>query len=476
MTKNSLISNLSWKFAERISAQLVSMIVSVILARLLDPAHYGLIAMVIVFITLANILVSDGLASALIQKKDTDMLDYSSFLYFNVVVAVILYGILFLAAPYMTVFYGEGYEILTPVLRVLGLRVPLTAVSSVQHAYISKKMLFGKFFWATLVGTVTSAVVGITMAYYGFGVWALVAQQLVSNTVNILTLAIIVGKLPAFAFSFQRIRTMMGYGIKILGSGLLNTGFQEFRTIIVAKFYSSADLAFYDKGAYFPKLIIGNINSAVTAVLFPKMANEQDDIEKVKQMTRQSIRFGSFLLFPMMLGMASVARPFVIVLLTEKWLPCVPLLQMFCIFYLFQPVHSANMQAIKALGKGSTYLRLEAIKKVIELITLLITIGISIEAVVIGMTVLATLFTVVNAIPNVKYLNYMIKEQMLDMLPALLRSVAMVLVVIGIGLIPMSELLRLIVQILSGIVTYILLAGLTRSKELRYLLQLLKRR
>lgn len=474
MKKSGLISNLSWKFAERISAQLVTTVVSIILARLLDPSDYGLISMVMIFITMANVFVSDGLASALIQKKDADALDFSSFLYFNIVVSIGLYLLLYCTAPFIVLFYGEGYEILTPVLRVLSLRIILTSVNSVQHAYVSKKMMFGKFFWATLIGTGFSAAVGIFMAYSGFGVWALVAQYLVSTSVSTLTLAIAIKKMPLLAFSFKRVKVLLRYGSKILASGLLITGFQELRALIVGKVYSSADLAFYDKGRHFPKLLITNVNTSISSVLFPKMSNEQDNIARVKNTTRNSIRFGSFVLCPLMLGLAAVAEQFVTVLLTEKWLPCVPLMQLFCIVYLFQPMHTANAQAIKAMGRSDIYFWLELIKKAIELLALLITMRISVDAIVVGMALLTTSFTFVNAYPNIKLLNYSFGEQMSDILPAVGCSAIMAVIVMAVGLLPIHALPLLIIQVLIGATAYILLAIITKNKEFNYIIGLVK--
>ena len=471
--KHELLSNLAWKFGERISAQLISTVVSIILARLLEPSHYGTVSMVMIFITIANVFVSDGLGSALIQKKDADEVDFFSVLYFNIGFSCVLYVILFFGAPLVSMFFGEGYEALTSVLRVLGLRIILTAINSVQQAYISKKMMFRKFFLATLGGTIVSAVVGIAMAYGGYGVWALVAQYLVSTSVSSVTLGFAIGKRPKFVFSLNRVKALVPFGIRILGTGLLITVYQELRSLIIGKKYSTDDLAFYDKGRSFPLLIVTNINSSISAVLFPKMSEEQDDRQKIKSTTRNSIRFSAMILCPMMLGLAAVADSFVRVLLTDKWVPCVPLLQLFCIIYLFQPIHTANMQAIKAVGRSDIYLKLEIIKKVIELAVLLTTMWISVDAMVIGMAVCATAFTFVNAYPNIKLLNYGIKEQMADILPPIVMSLIMGAAVLGVGLIPMPLIVKLIVQVAVGIAVYFGLALLTKNKELLQLLKLL---
>lgn len=472
MGKNSksVLNNLAWKFAERIAAQLVTLIVSVVLARILDPSHYGIIAIVTIFITLANVFVSNGFGSALIQKKDADALDFSSVLWFNIGFSVTLYFVLFFAAPYIAAFYGTGYEILTPVLRVLSIRLIFSAINSVQQAYVAKKMIFYKFFLATLFGTILSAFVGIWMAYNGFGVWALVAQYLTNTTVDTFVLGISLGKKPLFKISIERLKGLLRFGIHILGTSLLITGYQELRALIIGKLYSPANLAYYDKGKQFPNLIVANINTSIGAVLFPKLANEQDNLLALKQTTRQSIRFSSFIMSPMMLGLVAVAESFVSLILTDKWLPCVPLLQLFCIFYLFQPIHTANIQAMNAVGRSDLSLKLEIIRDAIQLVILVFVMWISVEAIVMSMAIMSTLFTFLNAYPNIKLLNYSIKEQMSDILPNVAMAVIMFICVSTVKMIPMNDIITLIVQLIVGLAVYLLLSIVTKNKQFIYLM------
>jgi len=474
--KSGLLSNISWKFAERITAQLVTLVVSIVLARLLEPKDYGIISIVTIFITLANVLVSDGFGSALIQKKDADELDFSTVLFFNIGFSILLYLFLFFCAPFISNFYGNEYSILTPVLRVLGLRIIISGINSVQQAYVSRKMIFRKFFLSTLLGTVVSAVVGIVLAYKGFGVWALVAQYLTNTTVDTIVLAVTVRMPVIFNFSGKRLKSLLNYGSKILGASLLITGFQELRALIIGKIYSSSDLAYYDRGKQFPSLIVTNIDTSIGAVLFPKMSQLQNDIKTVRETTRNSIRFSAYIMCPLMLGMAAVAKPFVSLILTDKWLPCVPLLQLFCIVYLFQPIHTANMQAIKALGHSDTYLKLEMIKKTIELISLLVVMWISVEAIVICMAVLTISFTFVNAYPNKKLLNYSFKDQMADILPAIFMSLIMAIIVWSISLLQLPLVLGLGLQIVMGGIIYVLLSIITRNREMKYIISVVSSR
>lgn len=470
----SLLSNLSWKFAERIASQAVSFVVSIVLARILAPSDYGAIAMVMIFVTLANVIAEGGFSSALIQKKDADKLDFSTVFYFSLVFSIGLYVILYVAAPSISLFYGDGYEVLTPVLRVIGIQVIIYAVNSVQQAYVSKKMMFQKFFWSTLVGTIVSAILGLAMAYSGCGIWALVGQQLSMTVTNVLVLYIVTRKLPGLMFSFERLKGLFNYGAKILGASLLVSLFLDLRSLIIGKLYSAKDLAFFDRGRQFPNLIVVNVNSSVGAVLFPKMSEQQDDTQKIKETCRMSIRFSSFVMMPLMMGLAACGGPLIRLLLTDKWIDCVPFLQLFCIIYMFYPMHTANMQAIKALGHSGTFLKLELLKKIIELICLVLVMKISVIAIAVNMAILTTLFTFINAFPNVKYLNYSLVEQMKDITPPIVMSTIMGVSVYLLGqLLTFSDYLNLLVQIIVGISIYVSLSILTKNAEMKFILKLL---
>ena len=470
---SSTLTNLSWKFAERISSQLVSFVVSIVLARILAPSDYGAIAMVMIFVTLANVFVEGGFSSALIQKKDADKLDFSTVFYFSVVFSIILYAVLYISAPYISRFYGKDYEILTPVLRVIGLQVIVFGVNSVQQAYVSRKMMFKKFFWSTLVGTIVSAAVGLIMAYSGYGIWALVGQQLTSAITNTVVLYLVTRKLPGLMFSFQRLKGLFGYGAKIMGTHLLIAVFNNVRSLVIGKLYSAKDLALFDKGGQFPSLLMNNINFSLGAVLFPKMSQEQDNRLRVKETIRNSIRFSSFIVMPLMLGLAACAEPFIRLLLTDKWVGCVPYLQLFCLTYMFYPLHTANMQAIKALGKSGIFLKLEIIKKTLELLSLFLVMRISVMAIAINMTILATLFIFVNSYPNKKLLNYSLKEQISDITPSLSNAFIMAIIVYCIGMVQFPDAIILAIQIFVGVFVYVILSKITHNKEMKFLLNLI---
>lgn len=470
--KKKVFSSLIWKFSERISAQLVTFVVSIFLARLLDPAHYGSIAIVNIFITFANVFVDSGFGSALIQKKDADNKDFSSVLYCNVVISALLYALLYWAAPYIALFYKM--DVLSPVLRVLGLRIIVAAVNSVQHAYVSKHMLFKKFFWSTLGGTLLSGVVGIVMAYKGYGIWALVAQYMTNTTVDTIVLWFTVKWRPNFVFSIKRIVKLFSFGWKILVSSLIETGYNELRSLIIGRMYTPKDLAYYNKGKSFPNLVVTNVNSSVQSVLFPAMSNKQENKAAVKAMTKRSIRVSSYIMFPIMLCLALVAKPFVSLLLTDKWLSCVPYLQISCVVLAFMPIHTANLQAIKAMGRSDTYLKLEIAKKISGLIILLSVFKYGVMVIAVS-TIFATLISsVINAFPNRKLLSYGYFEQIKDLFNGIIPLSFMLVAVYFSGLIPVGNLSKLMIQVLVGMISYIFVSVITKNESFNYILSTVK--
>lgn len=466
MNNKSVFSNFIWRFAERCGAQLVTFIVSIVLARILMPEDYGTVALVTIFTTIMQVFVDSGLSTALIQKKDADDLDFSSVFYFNFVMCIILYLIMFLAAPLIASFYNMLE--LTPIVRVISLTIVISGVKGIQQSYVSRNMLFKRFFFATLGGTIFSAVLGIWMAYAGAGVWAIVAQQLSNTTIDTLILWITVKWRPKLMFSRERLKGLLGFGWKMLCSALLDTGYNNLRNLLIGKIYSSSDLAFYNQGDKFPKLIATNINTSIDSVLLPAMAKEQDDKDRVKNMTRRSIKVSCFIMAPLMIGLACCASNIVTIVLTEKWLPCVFFLQIFCITYMFYPIHTANLNAIKAMGRSDLFLKLEIWKKAIGLILLLSTMFISVEAMAYSLLISTLTSMIINSWPNKKLLNYSFLEQMKDILPSIYLAVGMGAVVYLIGFLPIPTLPLLLIQVTCGGVIYIVGSAVIRLEPYVY--------
>lgn len=470
MSTNKVTSNLIWRLLERFSAQGVTFFVSIILARLLDPAVYGTISLVTVFTTILQVFVDSGLGNALIQKKNADDLDFSSVFYFNIFICTMLYLGMFFAAPLIAAFYEKPD--LVAIVRVLSLVLVISGVKNVQQAYVSRNMMFKRFFWATIVSTIGSAVVGITMAYKGFGVWALVGQTLFSQLFSTATLWATVKWRPKWMFSFQRLKGLFSYGWKLLVSNLINTAYKDLRQLIIGKLYTTADLAFYNKGHQFPQLIVNNISSAIDSVLLPAMSSEQDNRVRVKNMTRRAIKISTYVMMPIMMGLAVCADPVVTILLSEKWLPCVPFLRVFCFTMAFYPIHSANLNAIKGMGRSDLFLKLEIIKKAIGLTAVLTTMWVSVEAMAYSLLVTTVISSFINAFPNQKLLNYHYGEQLLDMLPTILLTLGMGAIVYCVTFLGLNDVVTLVIQVPLGILFYVVGSKLMHIDSFEYILNL----
>lgn len=468
--KGLVISNLIWKLLERFGAQGVTFVVSIVLARLLDPDVYGTVAIITVFTAILQVFVDSGLGNALIQKKDADDVDFSTVFFFNLVMCVVLYMWMFWAAPLIAAFYEKAE--LTILVRVLSLTLIISGIKNVQQAYVSRHLMFKKFFRATIGGTIGGAVLGLWMAYKGYGVWALVTQSLFSLTIDTSILWITVKWRPVFKFSWQRLRNLLSYGWKLLVSSLIDVGYKELRSIIIGKRYSLEDLAFYNRGEQFPILIVANVNASIDSILLPIMSSEQNNRDVVRTMTRRAIKTSTYVMTPLMVGLAICAEPIVRLILTDKWLPCVVYLRIFCISYAFYPIQTANLNAIKAMGRSDIFLKLEIVKKSIGLISLVATMFISVKAVAYSMVFTAVMSQVINAWPNKKLLNYDYISQLRDMLPQIVISLLMGAGVYGISFIPIADGVQLIVQILVGIVLYICFSILFRIESFFYILEL----
>lgn len=472
--RQKVFSNLIWRFMERFGSQAVSFVVSIVLARLLEPELYGSVALVLVITSILQVFVDSGMATALIQKKDTDDLDFSSVFYFNLAFCLLLYTGLFLAAPPLSRAYGDSS--LVPVIRVLGLTIVVSGVKNVQQAYVSKTMQFRRFFFATLGGTIFSAAVGIFMAYLGYGIWALVMQQLLNAAVNTAILWLTVGWKPRRCFSLRRLKVLVAYGWKILVSALLDTAYLKLYQLVVGLKYTSADLAFYNKGDQYPNLLVENINSSIDSVLLPVLSAEQDEREQVREMTRRAVKTSTYLMFPMMAGLAVCAEPFVRLLLTEKWLPSVPYMQVFCLMYAFYPLHTANLNAVKAMGRSDIFLKLEILKKLISTVLLVASVNLGVYAIALSQLLSCLMAAVINAWPNRRLLGYSFLSQLRDVLPALLLSGIMGGAVWCLSLTNLPDLPLLIVQVAAGAAIYAGLSAAFGVDSFRYLLGAIRRR
>ncbi|HIT06603.1 MAG TPA: lipopolysaccharide biosynthesis protein [Candidatus Scybalocola faecipullorum] len=465
--------NLIWRFLERTGAQGVTFVVSIILARLLDPSTYGTVAIVTVIISLLQVFIDSGLGNALIQKKDSDYIDFSTVFYFNVAACSLMYIVLFISAPYIAMFYSMPD--LTPVIRVLGITLIISGVKNIQQAYVSKKMMFKKFFFATLGGTIGSAFIGIVMAYQGFGVWALVAQNLFNNLVDTIILWLTVKWRPILKFSYSRLKKLFGFGSRLLVTDLLENLYNDISQLIIGKQYTSAQLAFYNKGKQFPYYVVTNINSSLKSVLFPVFSEAQDDLVYLKSITRKSIQLSNYLISPMIIGLAACAETFISCLLTDTWLPCVIYLRLFCICYLFQPIQTTNKNAIKALGKGEILLKIQLIVRCVGIALIILAIKWGIIAITLAVIFTNLFEQVLLATENKKLLQYGYVDQFVDMFPAIAMSLIMGTVVYWMQNIPAHSAIVLLLQVIVGFLIYLIESIFTKNNTFIYILSFLRK-
>lgn len=472
ITKNKVVSSMIWKFLERSGAQFVQFFLSIILARLLTPSDYGVIALILVFTQISNVFISSGFGTALIQKKDSDELDFSSVFYLSLFVAFVCYFILFFLAPTIAKFYNN--ELLIGYIRVVAISLFFSAINGVQGTYVSKKMQFKRFFFSSMGAVLGSGIIGVILAYNGFGVWALVMQHVFSGFFSFVILWFTVKWRPKLIFSFARVKTLFSFGWKLLCSGLLDTVFRNIYNLIVGRIYNSQILGYFNRGHQFPQVIATNLDGSIQSVMLPTLSANNDNPSEVKRITRRSISTSAFVLMPCMFGLAAVAEPLVKVLLTDKWLPCVPFLQLACISYALYPIHTANLTGINALGRSDIFLKLEIIKKCVTVLNILITLPLGIYAMAIGQVVSGFISTFINAYPNKKLMGYSYFEQWKDLFPSFVLSIVMAGVVWLMNFISITPLLLLIIQIIVGIIVYVVLAKLFKLEVYNYFVNTLK--
>ena len=468
---NKISTGLAWSYGERILAQAVSFVVSIVLARIISPDEFGLIAMVMIFIDICNVFVTSGLGSGLIQKKDVDEIDFSTVFWVSLGLGLIIYAIVYALSPTIEGFFH--YQNMAAVLRVMGLRLILASINTIQHAYVSRKMIFKKFFFATLFGTVVSAVVGIVMAVKGYGVWAIVGQYLTNTTIDTIFLTFTLDWHPKFILQWERIGYFIRYGWKVLTAALIDNIYTNLRSFIIGKRYTSADLAYYNKGIQFPSIIVTNINSSIIRVMFPALSVEQDDKNKMREMVKRSVQISAFLLCPLLVGLMVISKPLITILLTEKWIDCIPYIYVFSLTYLFMPIHAINEQAIKATGHSEITLKVEITKKVVGVVLIILSIVFYDKAITLALSFLAysLVALVINSLPGKKLYHYGTIEQIRDVLSPLSLSLIMGSIVYPIQLLVYQPALVILLQVIIGIMVYIGLSRLTKNSSYDYLMR-----
>lgn len=471
-SRGIILKSFFWKLLERFSTQLIQFVITIVLARLLLPEQYGVIALITIFIQLCDVIIDSGLNTALIQKKNADNLDFSTIFFFSISMAVLLYVLLFFCAPIMAHFYEN--EELIPIIRVLSLTLPLYAFNSIQRAYVSKHMLFQRLFYSSLGAIILSGSLGIFFAYHGYGVWALVAQSLSSQLFTTIIMWLTIRWRPVWQFSKERFKGLFDFGWKILASSFVITLFMNLRKLVIGKFYAPAALAYYEKGDQMPSMVMNNIFTSVQTILLPAFSEAQDDPSRVKSMMRRSTKLNCFFVYPLMVGLIVAAKPLVLLLLTEKWLPIVPFIQILSIANFFRPITIANVQAITAMGHSGITLKLEIIKKTLDIIILVISACIGVLAIAWGCVLFNFLCVFINIAPNKRLLNYGIREQIIDAVPTFLIALVMGICVYWIQLLPLSNIVVLLLQFVLGMAIYAVLSLLFKEDSFMYVIQIFK--
>ena len=457
-------------------SQGVTLIVSIILARLLDPSDYGTVAIVTIFTTLGITFVTAGFGAALVQMKDPQNEDYDTAFTLNLTTSIVLYVLLYFTAPYIAVFY-ETPE-LTTVLRLMSLILPISAFSTIKYAYLQKHLQFKKYALVTLCAGIFSGVLGITMAFAGFGVYALVAQSLSKYLIDMIVLLIVCPLRTRIGFSADRCKKMFPFASKVFLSTLVMNIESDIRGLVIGKKYTSSDLAYYNKASTFPRMIVVNTNGAVSRVLFPTVANNQNDLKKVLEFVRKNVTMQSFLITPLVTGLMAVARPFILTLLTDTWAQAIPFMYLICLTYIMMPYENTCKEALLGIGKSGLVFKDMLITKSVSLATIIVAVVFtnSVHLIAVGGIVATAVSLVLYSTQMRKYFGYSISDQIKDLGGAYLCCAIMGVSTFSLNYLGLRPIVTLVIQIAFGITVYCVLAKLFRINAFEDTLKMITKR
>ena len=480
--KKKVAKGAIWTLMEKLSVQGVGFLVSMVLARLLTPSEHGIIALTTIFFAVTNVLVDGGFGTALVQKKKADDLDFNSVFYLSIGMSIMAYALLFLAAPTIAAFYET--PILVPMLRVASVSFFFNAINSVQNAELVRKMLFHLSFRISLITALVSAICGVTLAFLGYGVWALIWAMLISGFAGCLARCLIIAWRPRLMFSFARLKPLFAYGWKMSASALLDQVFVNLNGILIGKFYTKADLAYVDKGNMLPKTVMSQVDDTLGRVSFPALVQLQDDKIALREAMRAMMRCSTFLVFPLMTGLACCSNSLIVLLFGDQWTAAIPYMMLACFSFALWPFHTINLRGIMAIGRSDVFLKLEIIKKASKLLFILAFFRFGVLPFMAACAfALGPLSVVINAWPNRKLLDYTLRMQILDVFPTSLVCLAEAAVVLGCGYVldclgwnrmasNWSLILSLMIQFVIGGVVFFSLSYVFRLKPLLMLLQM----
>ncbi len=467
-----VFSGMKWKAVERFSLQIINAVTPMVLARLLMPEDFGTIAILSVFISIAQTLVNNGLGNSIIQKKDSDDLDCSTVFYTQFAIAIICYAVLFVAAPFIAKLYKNPE--LSLMLRVMSLSIVISAIGAIQITVMKKNMQFQKSFAINTFATIIYGVVGIGLAYAGFGPWSLVWANLANGIALPLGAIFMVRWRPTLGFSFERLKSLFSYSWKLTVGWLIGTLHQDLYVLVVGKRFSATTLGYYNRAGSFPQIISKTVTEVVDGVMFPAMSQIQEDREKLRSITKTLLSMNSYILFPVFLGLSAVAKNLVTIILTEKWLPSVPMMQIVCVTYALASINNSNMQVFNSMGRSDIFMKFELIKRSISIVLLVAVSFINIYAVIVVLLLMAVLSNMMNAYQNKKLLGIKFREQAKCLIPSFACAAVMWIAAMAVGFIKMNIFLSLGIQIITGVITYLALSYIFKLQPFTYLLSYVK--
>lgn len=472
--KQKTVTGILWSSIERFSVQGVQFVIMIIMARILLPSDYGMIGMLAIFIAISQALIDSGFSNALIRKTNRSDVDFSTVFYFNIVIGILLYLILFFTSPLIAEFYKTPE--LTNLTRIIALNLFINSLAVVQRAILTIRIDFKTQAKASFCAALLSGIIGIIMAYTGFGVWAIAVQTVSNGFINTGLLWILSKWKPLRVFSYHSFKELFFFGSKLLFAGLLNVIYQNIYTIVIGKKFHSTDLGYYTRADQFAQFPSSNLTGIMQRVTFPILSEIQDDKERLAKAYRKFLRLSAFIIFPLMTGLAAVAYPFIGCLLTEKWNFTALLLQIICFSYMWYPIHAINLNLLQVEGRSDLFLKLEIYKKLLGVVVLCVTIPMGLVAMCWGAVVSSLLALVLNTYYTNKLIRVGLIKQLRDLSPALFYSFSMSAVVhFFIHLID-QQFLQLFLGIIVGIVYYFLISYLTKSQDLQEFILLIKRK
>lgn len=470
--KDKTVKGVIWSAIDRFSAQGVKFVFSILIARLLVPEDYGVIAMLGIFMAVSQTFIDSGFGTALIRKIDRTETDFSTVFYFNIVVAAVFYLILFFSAPAIAKFYET--PLLESVTKVFALNLIINSFAGIHNAKLSIDIDFKSRAKISIISSIVTGVVGLWMAYAGYGVWALVVQHICSSVLRTVMLWIIVKWRPKLIFSWKSFKELFSFGSKLLASGLLDTVYNNLYTLIIGKVFSPSTLGIYSKASALAQFPSSNITSVLQAVTFPVLSSIQNEEERLADAYKRFLKLSAFVVFPLMIGLSAVADPFIRIALTDKWEGAIYLLQIICFWMMWYPIHAINLNILQVKGRSDYFLKLEIIKKIQGVLVLCITVPMGIVAMCYGSVISSVICLVWNTHYTKKLINYGFFAQIRDLLPILIHSLVMGgIVAIVVHFMP-TLWLKLIVGVISGIIYYIAGAYIMKFPEMNELLSILK--